>query len=95
LTERQAELEPITFTETAIEIDASLVAKGLRITLEALRTTLRDGQVTRTIEKGEGEDAGRFRVTFYAPSRRLRLLFTADGQIVQTSSVNYSRKARP
>ncbi len=88
-------MDPITFTETAIEIDASLVAKGLRITPEALRAALRDGQVTRTVEKGEGEDAGRFRVTFFSPTRRLRLLFTADGDVLQTSAADYSRKVRP
>lgn len=86
---------PITFTDQRIDIDAVLVAKGLRMEADALRTALRDGTVTRTVEKGEGEDAGRYRVTFYAPTRRLRLLFTATGEILQTSSVAYSRRPRP
>ena len=88
-------MKSITFTDQSVEIDAALVAKGLRIEPEALRAALRDGSVTRTIERGEGEDAGRYRVTFYAPSRRLRLLFTASGEILRTSSVAYSRKPRP
>jgi hypothetical protein len=88
-------MEPITFTEQGIEIDATLVAKGLRMEPEALRAALREGSVTRTIERGEGDDLGRFRVTFYAPTRRLRLLFTAQGAILQTSSADYSRKPRP
>jgi hypothetical protein len=88
-------MEPITFTEQAIEIDAALVARGLRMDPEALRVALREGRVTRTIEKGEGEDLGRYRVTFYAPTRRLRLLFTAQGVILQTSSADYSRRPRP
>lgn len=85
-------MDPITFTDQRIEIDATLVAKGLRMEPEALRAALREGRVTHTIEKGEGDDAGRYRVTFYAPTRRLRLLFTVDGQILQTSSVDYNRK---
>lgn len=88
-------MDPITFTDQGINIDAGLVAKGLHIEPETLRIALRDGSVTRTVEKGEGEDAGRYRVTFYAPNRRLRLLFTANGEILQTSSVAYSRKPRP
>jgi hypothetical protein len=92
---RQADLDPITFTDQRIEIDAGLIARGLRMEPETLRTALRDGRVTRTVEKGEGEDAGRYRVTFYAPTRRLRLLFTDKGEILQTSSAPYSRKARP
>ena len=86
-------MELITFTEQAIEIDAALVAKGLKMEPEELRAALRDGRVTRTVEKGEGEDAGRFRVTFYAPTCRYRVLFTAAGAILQTSSVAYSRRA--
>jgi Family of unknown function (DUF6522) len=88
-------MEPITFTEQGIEIDATLVAKGLQMEPEAMRAALREGRVTRTIERGEGDDLGRFRVTFYAPTRRLRLLFTAQGAILQTSSADYSRKPRP
>jgi hypothetical protein len=88
-------MDQITFTDQRIDINATLVAKGLRMEPEALRAALRDGSVTRTVEKGEGDDAGRYRVTFYAPTRRLRLLFTASGEILQTSSVAYGRKPRP
>ena len=85
----------ITFADQMIEIDANLVAKGLRMDPDALRVALQDGSVTRIVEKGEGEDAGRFRVTFFSPTCRLRLLFTAEGVILQTSTVDYSRKPRP
>ncbi len=94
-TTRQAELDPISFTDHGIDIDAGLVARGLRIEPLALRASLRDGRGTRTVEKGEGDDAGRYRVTFYAPTRRFRLVFTAEGGVLQSSSVAYSRKARP
>jgi hypothetical protein len=87
-------MDLITFADGMIEIDAALVAKGLRMDPETLRAALRDGQVTRTVEKGEGDDAGRYRVTFFAPNRRLRLIFTADGSVLKTSSVAYSRKPR-
>ena len=88
-------MDTITFTDQGIDIDATVVAKGLRMEPEALRTALREGRVTRTVEKGESEDAGRYRVTFYAPTRRFRLHFTTKGAILQTSSVAYSRKVRP
>ncbi len=88
-------MDPISFSDQGIDIDAGLVARGLRLEPEALRASLRDGRVTRTFEIGEGDDAGRYRVTFYAPTRRFRLLFTAEGGVLQSSSVAYSRKARP
>ena len=40
---------PITFTDQRIDIDAVLVAKGLRMEADALRAALRDGTVTRTV----------------------------------------------
>ena len=87
-------MSQIRFTDQMIEIDATLIAKGLRMDPEALRAAMQKGLVTRTVEKGEGEDAGRFRVTFYSPTCRLRLLFTAEGTLLQTSSADCSRKPR-
>jgi hypothetical protein len=87
-------MSQITFSGQMIEIDAALVAKGLHMDPGDLRDAMQQGHVTRKVEKGEGEDAGRFRVTFYSPTRRLRLLFDAQGVILQTSSADYSRKAR-
>ena len=88
-------MSQISFSDQMIEIDATLIAKGLGMHPDALRQAMREGHVTRTVEKGEGEDAGRFRVTFYAPNRRLRLLFNSEGIILQTSSADYTRKPRP
>ncbi len=88
-------MSQISFADQTIQIDATLIASGLRMSQEALRTAMQEGHVTRTVEKGEGDDAGRFRVTFYSPTRRLRLLFDAAGTILQTSSADYSRKTRP
>ncbi len=88
-------MSQISISDGTIEIDAILIAKGLGMHLDALRLAMQDGQVTRIVEKGEAEDAGRFRVTFYSPHRRLRLLFDAKGTLLQTSSADYSRKPRP
>lgn len=87
-------MNQIRFTDQMIEIDATLIARGLRMDPDALREAMQQGLVTRIVEKGEGEDAGRFRVTFYSPTCRLRLLFNAEGTLLQTSSADYSRKPR-
>lgn len=85
----------ISFDDGTIQIDAAIVAKGLGMDAETLRMQMRVGAVTSTCEKGEGKDAGRYRVTFYSASRRLRVAFDAAGQVLQTSSADHSRKARP
>ncbi len=87
-------MEPIIFTHQGIEIDARLVAKGLRADPEALRATLRKASVARTIEKDDGSEVGRVRVTFHPTRRRLPLLFTAKGVILQMSSADCSRRPR-
>lgn len=87
-------MSQITFADEMIEIDATLVAKGLGMHPDALRQAMREGHVTRTMEKGEGAHAGRFRATFYSPNCRLRLLFNDEGIILQTSSAEFSRKPR-
>lgn len=87
-------MSQISFTDQMIEIDATLIAKGLGMHPDALRQAMRQGHVTHTTEKGEGEDEGRFRVTFYALNCRLRLFFNAEGTLLQTSSAAYSRKPR-
>ncbi|AZL58201.1 hypothetical protein EI545_04715 [Tabrizicola piscis] len=83
----------ITFENGTITIDPGIVAKGLRLDPEVLREQLRSGAVTSLCEKGEGEDAGRFRLTFFSANRRLRLVVDASGAILTTSTADYHRKA--
>lgn len=81
----------VSFENGMIQVDATVVAKGLGLTPDALRAGLRDTTVTSRCEKGEGEDAGRYRVTFYSSTRRMRLIVTADGTVLQQTSAAYSR----
>ena len=87
-------MNAITFKEGQITVEADIVAKGLLLTPEALREGFRDGSVTSQCEKGLGTDAGRYRLTFYAPSRRMRLTVDAAGIVLHSSSTAYARKPR-
>jgi hypothetical protein len=82
----------ITFEGGTISVDPAVVASGLRLDPDTLRDMLRSGLVTSVCEKGEDEDAGRFRLTFYSPNRRFRLIVDAAGVIVQSSTVDYRRR---
>ena len=44
-------------------LDSAFLAERLGINLEALRRGMRLGQVTSRVEQGNGEDAGRIRIT--------------------------------
>lgn len=85
----------ISFENGRIEVDAALIAKGLQLTPQALQAAMRAGQVTSQCEQGMAEDAGRFRITFYAPTRRLRLITDAAGTVLHSSSVAYFRSTPP
>lgn len=82
----------ISIAEGRFEVDADAVAKGLKITASDLRQGLQSGQITSQSETGMDEDAGRYRLTFYSPTRRFRMVVDARGEIVTTSSADYSRR---
>jgi hypothetical protein len=48
---------------------------------------MRAGQITRRSETGEGEDFGRFRLTFRYGAVTVRLVITTDGEVVQQSRI--------
>ncbi len=43
---------------------------------------MRSGQITSVFEKGEGEDAGRFRVTFRFGATKVRFTCAEDGEVL-------------
>ena len=66
-------------SERAVEIDGALVARGLGLETDAFRKLMQDRKVTVLCERGTGEDAGRYRASFYYADRRVRLVVDAHG----------------
>ena len=64
---------------TTVEVDASLVAEGLELSVTDFRQLMVDGKVSVLCERGTGEDSGRYRATFYYAGNRVRLVLDADG----------------
>lgn len=87
-------MSTVTFKGGTLQVEAATVASGLQMDPEALREALHIGSVTSLCETGEGEDVGRFRLTFYSATRRLRLVVDASGTVLQRSSADYSRKPK-
>ena len=85
-------MSDISFENGMIQVDPDIVAKVLRLDVEALRAALHDGAVTSLCEKGMEEDEGQFRLTFFSPTRRLRLIVDAGGVVLQSSTTEYTRK---
>jgi hypothetical protein len=65
-------------------IDAVDLGQLLEIEAEAVQGMMRSGEITSRFERGEGEDAGRFRLTFFHGRRRVTLIVGA-GEVLQRS----------
>ncbi|MGV8985811.1 MAG: DUF6522 family protein [Cypionkella sp.] len=82
----------IEFEGGTIQVRAEDVSRGLKLTAEEVMLGIRDGTITSLCEKGQEADAGRYRLTFYSPKRRLRLTCDAQGVILKRSSSDHMRK---
>ena len=66
----------------AVEIDGTLVARGLGLPIEQFRQLMEDRKITLLCERGTGEDAGLYRASFYFDGKRVRLVVDGDGNPV-------------
>lgn len=65
-----------------IEVDAGVLARAFRIGTDDLQQGMRAGTITSRCERGDGTDAGRVRLTFWSPDRRVRVIADDSGRIL-------------
>ena len=75
----------IDVSDGKVTIDASDLAPLLELEADDLRAQMRNGDVRILSESGEGDDAGRHRVTFWTQRWRVRLTCDADGTVLKQS----------
>ena len=75
----------IDLTNGQVTVDAADLAPLLEMEPDFLRRQLRNGDVRILSETGEGDDAGKQRVTFWTKQWRVRLTCDADGTVVKQS----------
>lgn len=88
-------MKPVEFDNGAVEIDASVIAEGLGISLPLLKQQMRAGQITSQSERGVDDDAGRYRLTFFSEHRRFRVIVDEGGAILQRSTLNFGDSPLP
>jgi hypothetical protein len=66
-------------------IEAADLGRLLEVEPDAMQGLMRAGAITSRFERGEGADAGRFRLTFTHGGRRVRLIVNHDGAVLQRS----------
>lgn len=82
-------MKSLEFEDGAIQIDATIVAKGFGILPTLLLERLREGKITSMCERGIDADDGRYRLTFFSENRRFHLVVDESGAIVQRSSIDF------
>jgi hypothetical protein len=75
------------------EVPLEWIAQLLDITCDEALADLRAGRLTSVAERGEGEDAGHHRLSFFLGPRRARLTLDAAGNPVQRSCVDFGEIA--
>lgn len=67
-------------------VDATILARAFDLPTETVRAMMRDGGITSRCEAGMGEDAGRWRLTFFHAGRTCRLTVDGSGKILKQST---------
>ena len=64
-------------------LDAPRLARRFGWSAEELRELMRRGLVTSRVERGEGEDIGRWRLSVLCGNRRWQAVIAADGTVAE------------
>lgn len=72
-------------SDDGMTINAADLARLLELPEADVKRMMRAGTITSRFERGEGEDAGRFRLTFFEGDRRIRLIVDGSGEVLQIS----------
>ncbi|MFC0201406.1 DUF6522 family protein [Paracoccus rhizosphaerae] len=85
--ERQGAAMKIEFRDGQPVVDATEIAPLLELDVPDFQNLMRSGRIRSTVERGEGEDDGKFRLTVQSPFWRVRLTCGPDGTILSRTRV--------
>ncbi|MCM8730360.1 DUF6522 family protein [Hephaestia sp. GCM10023244] len=77
----------IRFDDGGIEVDAAIIAEGLRIAPEHVPAEMQAGQITARCERGIDEHAGTHRLSFFRGNRRFRVTVDDAGNVLRRSTL--------
>lgn len=67
-------------------VDALVLAGAFGLTEDEVREKMRGGLITSRSEKGEGEDEGRWRLTFHHDGRALLVIVDDRGTVLKRTT---------
>lgn len=78
----------VSLTESGATIDAQDLGPLLGLEPSEVPAKMRAGEITSQSEEGVGEDAGRFRLTFWHSGQRVRLTCDSAGNVIKTTRIS-------
>lgn len=73
----------VQFENGTFDVDAEVIARGLGLESERIPAMMRNGEISSRSERGEGKDAGRYRLTFFHGNNRFYLIIDETGRILE------------
>ncbi|MDO5647121.1 DUF6522 family protein [Paracoccus sp. (in: a-proteobacteria)] len=67
-------------------VDPGILARVFDLTPDQVRAKMQGGDITSRCEQGQGDDAGRWRLTFYYAGRACRVVVDDQGAVITQSS---------
>jgi len=74
--------DAVEISGTTVTVDAGVVAEAFGLQADEVRDLMRGGAITTRHERGEGEDAGRARISFFHRGRALRLTIDEQSGVI-------------
>mgnify|MGYP001400343420 FL=1 len=76
-------------------VDAALLGEMLLVEPGRVPALLRSQEIPSLCDRGVGEHAGEYRLSFFSGSRRARLAVDAAGNILRRSAIDFGEAAMP
>jgi hypothetical protein len=77
----------VTFDQDRPVLEAAEVAPLLELDVSGFQDLMRSGRIRTRVERGEGKDEGKFRLTLQSPRWRVRLTCAGDGTVLTRARV--------
>lgn len=82
-------MNPLRVEDGAFEMDAAYLAEHFRLDPADVPALLKSRRLKAVCERGEGEDAGRYRLSFRLGASRLSLIVDEHGNILRRMTVRW------
>lgn len=72
----------VRWTDDTPEIDAAVAARAMKFAVEYFVSQVQHGAIKSRVERGVGDDEGRYRLSFRCRDRDLTMIVGQNGEII-------------